>query len=117
MSFNVGELKQYVYLDTATDVGDTDGGIAQTWTPLDPAQWWAAVERASVAKSERIFGNTVTGHANYIFNGRYHSGITLKTRLTWTDRGGVVHVGNVLDVVDDQGLGVETILLVSEIAP
>jgi hypothetical protein len=37
--------------------------------------------------------------------------------MVWTDRAGVVHTGNVLDVIDVEGAGVQTMARVTEVVP
>jgi len=114
----IGTLRQVVTLSNpGTAVPDGEGGGTLTYAPLDPAQWRCSIEVASVRATERLFAATITAHATHIFTGRYHPGITTKTRLTWTDRSGTTHVGEVLDVDDTEGAGVETVALVSEIVP
>jgi hypothetical protein len=112
----LGDLRQ---VGTLTDPGpaipDGDGGFTQARVPLSPSTWRFAIQRASVGMSEKLFGQTVVAHASYIMNGRYHAGIGMQTQVTWTDRGGLVHTANVVDIVDTEGVGVETILLVTEI--
>lgn len=113
----LGSLRQRVTIENPTAaVPDGDGGFTQTWIPAVPAQWWAAIETATPRAAERRFSGTVLAHADYIFTGRFHPAIGSQTRLTWTDRASVVHQANVLDVVDLDGAGVESSVLVSEIA-
>lgn len=118
VTIEIGALRQVGTLSNpGTPVPDGDGGFTQTYTPLDPPTWRFAMQVASVRAAERHFAATVTAHASYIFSGRYHPGITTKTRIVWTDRSGEVHTGNVLDVDDTEGAGVETVVLVTEIMP
>lgn len=112
----IGTLRQVVTLSNpGTPVPDGDGGFTQTYSPLDPAEWRCAIEKASARASERHFAATVTAHASYILRGRFHSGITTQTRMVWVDRAGETHTANVLDVDDTEGAGVETVALVSEV--
>lgn len=119
----IGELRQEATLSTpGAPIPDGDGGFTQTYVPLVigdeyPAEWRCAIEVASVRAAERHFAATITAHATHIVSGRYHPGITTLTRMVWTDRFGAVHTGNVLDVDDTEGAGVETVALVSEIVP
>lgn len=112
----LGKLRQIVSLfgpDVATP--DGDGGFTTTAAPLTPPTWYCSVENASTRSSERLFAATVSSLATHIMSGRYHPGITRQTSLTWTDRSGSEHAGNVLDVVDTEGAGVESVVLVAEI--
>jgi hypothetical protein len=118
VTIDIGSLRQVVTLSgPGAPVADGDGGYTQTFAPLDPPTWRAAIEAASVRASEAHFAATITAHASYILTGRYHPGITTQTRLVWTDRSGEVHTANALDVDDTEGAGVETVVLVSEVVP
>lgn len=112
----IGELRQVVTLSNPSVTSpDGDGGYVQTFTPLDPATWRCAIERASVQKAERFFGGSVLAQSSYILTGRFHPGITMRTQMVWVDRAGVTHNATVLDLVDTEGAGVELKALVSEI--
>lgn len=114
----IGELRQVVTLSNPTTVSpDGDGGYVQAYTPLDPATWRCAIEKASTQAAERFFAGSVIAQSSYILTGRFHAGITTQTRMVWVDRAGVTHTANVLDVVDTEGAGVELKALVSEIVP
>lgn len=118
VTITIGELRQVGTLSApGTPTPDGDGGFTQTYTPLDPAEWRFAIEKASVRAAERHFAATVTAHASYIMTGRFHAGITTQTRIVWVDRAGETHTGNVLDVDDPEGAGVQTVVLVSEVVP
>lgn len=115
VTVNAGDLRQVGTLtNPGTPVPDGDGDFTTGRIPLDPPTWRFAMQRASVQASERIFGNTTVAHARYIFGGRFHPQIGLQTQIVWIDRAGTSHTANVLDVVDTEGAGVETLVLVSE---
>lgn len=112
----IGELRQVANLfNPGTPVPDGDGGFTQVFTPLDPPQWRCSIETASVRASERLFAASVIAQATYILSGRFHPGISTKTRIVWVDRAGETHTTDVLDVNDTEGAGVETVALVSEV--
>jgi Phage head-tail joining protein len=116
VSLVVGELRQVVALSApGAAVPDGDGGFTQLYTPLDPPIWRCAIEKASVRASERLFAGAVIAQATYILTGRFHPGISTKTRAVWVDRAGQMHTTDVLDVNDTEGAGVETVALVSEV--
>lgn len=113
---DIGTYRQTATLSTAgTAVPDGDGGFTVTQVPLSPAEWRCAIEKASVASAERHFAATVIAQAKYIMRGRFHAGITTKTQIVWTDRAGVVHTANVIDVDDTEGAGVETVVAATEV--
>jgi head-tail adaptor len=114
---NLGAFRNLITVENpGAPAPDGDGGFTLTYTAATQGQWWAAIQTATTRAAERIFAGTVTAHASYILNGRFHPEIGMQTRLSWTDRAGVRHVTNVLDVNDPQGSGVETVALVSEVA-
>lgn len=122
----LGSLRQVATLSAPTVAtsppgpgvtADGDGGFTEDYQPLDPPTWRCAIEKASARASERRFAGTVTAHATHILTGRFHAGITTQTRVAWTDRAGTEHIANVLDVDDSEGAGVESVVLVSEVAP
>jgi hypothetical protein len=117
VTVDIGAMRQVGTLSTpGTATSDGDGGFTQTYTALDPAEWRFAIEKASVRAAERHFAATITAHATYIMTGRFHAGITTQTRIVWVDRSGETHTGDVLDVDDPEGAGVQTVVLVSEVA-
>ncbi len=115
---NLGDNRQFVTVtNPGLPVADGDGGFTLAYVSASPSQWWAAIQVASARLAERLFAATVIAHSTHILTGRFHPGIITKSRLTWTDRAGVVHQSHVLAVNDDQSVGVQTIALVSEIVP
>jgi len=116
VNVNIGTYRQVVTLSSpGAPTPDGDGGFTQTYAALSPADWRCAIERASVASAERNFAQTVISQATHIFTGRFHSGITTKTRLVWVDRAGTTHTANAIDVVDAEGAGVLSIVAASEV--
>lgn len=116
MTLNIGGMTQLVTLaNPGAAIPDGDGGFTQTWSPLSPSEWWAAMEKASQRAIERNFAGTVLAQATHLFKGRYHPEISTQTRLTWTDRSGREHTANVLDLDDVGGAGAETVVLASEV--
>ncbi len=115
---DIGALRQRVTLETpGAAVPDGDGGFTQAWASLSPGRVWAEITQATQRALERLVANTVIAQATHIVRMRYHSGVTTKTRLSWTDRSGVVHVSNVTDVSNTDERSIELVLLVAEIVP
>ena len=116
VTINIGTYRQEVTLSAPGATSpDGDGGFVATYAALSPATWRCAIERASVASSERNFASTVISQATHILTGRFHAGITNKTRLVWVDRAGATHTANAIDVVDVEGAGVVTMVAASEV--
>lgn len=111
-----GTYRQVVSLSAPSVTSpDADGGFVQTYAALSPSEWRCSIERASVASAERSFAATVIAQATHVFEGRFHSGITTRTRLVWVDRAGTTHTANVIDYVDVEGAGVITRVAASEV--
>ena len=116
VALDVGRLRQVGTLSAPGDpAADGDGGYTQTYAALSPSTWRFAIEPATSRTAERHFAATVIAHATAVLRGRYHSGITTKTRIVWTDRSGATHTADVLAVDDTEGAGVESVVLVSEV--
>lgn len=116
VTVNIGKYRQVATLSAPSATSpDGDGGFVQTYAALSPAEWRCSIERASVATAERNFADTVIAQTSHIFEGRFHSGITTKTKIVWVDRAGATHTANVIDYVDVEGAGVVTMVAASEI--
>ena len=114
----LGALRQAVTLSApGAAVPDGDGAYTQAYTPLDPALWWCAIKAVTPRPSESTIAGTVTGHATHVLTGRFHPGITSQTRFVWTDTAGAVHTAHAIDVDDAEGAGIQTVAMVTEIAP
>jgi len=114
----IGEYRQVATLSNpGAATPDGDGGFTQTYVALSPAEWRCSIQKATVRSAERAFASTVIAQGTYILTGRFHSGITTKTKVVWVDRANVTHTANVLDVNDEEGAGVKTMALVVEVVP
>lgn len=83
----IGEYRHMVtFQSPGAPVSDGDGGWTQTWTDLDPATWHVSIEPATARDLERVAAGTVLSTASHIVKGRYHSGVTLQTRMLFQDR-------------------------------
>jgi head-tail adaptor len=81
----IGRTDQLVTFETPTSVPDSEGGYLDTWAPLDPATWYVSIRSASVRDLERLTAGTVLAQASHILEGWYHPGVTIATRVRWTD--------------------------------
>jgi hypothetical protein len=115
VTIDAGILRQTAALSARTaPVGDGDGGYTTPYVALDPAQWRCAIERASATNANRHFAASVIAYATHILRGRYHPDISTGTRIVWTDRNGDSHTADVVDAVDTEGAGVETMVAAVE---
>ncbi len=113
----LGDLRQSGALSAPVSTPDAFGGETLSYQPLTLTPWFFKIRRASSLAAERVFASTVIAHATHMLSGRYNPEITTKTRIVWVDYAGATHTADVLDVDDTDGAGVETVALVSEIAP
>lgn len=108
---NTGRRQQYVTLtNPGPAVPDGDGGYTQTWTALNPPDWWVEIATATAQRMARITSGLET--ATHIVTGPYHPGITTKTRIAFGDR--TLLVGETFS--PDEAL-VETVCLCVEVIP
>lgn len=97
----IGEWRNVVTLEAPTPAADGDGGYVDTWAPLTPALLDCSIRSAGPHDLERALGGTTAATASHVLTGRYHPGITTKTRIRYADpvRGArlfsVVYVENV----------------------
>ncbi len=116
---DLGKLRQVATLSAPPALPGTPdglGGYTLVPVPLNPATWRCSIEKVTLKNAESHFSAATIALATHMLSGRYHSGLTTRTTVVWTDRGGTVHTASVLDVDDTEGLGVESVILVSEIA-
>ena len=113
---NIGTLRHLVTLENpAPAVPDGDGGYTEVWAALMPSAVWASIESATQRALERVVANVVLAQATHIVKMRYHSGVTIKTRLTWTDKSGLVHRASVTDRQNVGEQSIELVLVCAEI--
>lgn len=95
-----------------TPAADGDGGFTQTWTAASPATWHCSIEPATQRDLERVAAGTVIAEASHVLKGRYHSGVTTKSRLTFKARTfNVTGVSNVEErSIDLEVIAVEVVV-------
>jgi head-tail adaptor len=67
--------------DPGPPVPDGEGGYTETWTPLDPPTWYVRVRPATAKDAERVLAGTVITHLSHLVHGRFHPGVTTRTRM------------------------------------
>src|SRR4026208_1417998 len=83
----IGEHRHLVVLRApGAPVPEGDGGFTQTWTDLSPNTWYCSIKPATARDLERVAAGTVISSASHIVEGRYHAGITTKTRIIFNSR-------------------------------
>ena len=87
-------------------VADGDSSFTQLYAPLAPI-WWVAMAAASARDLERVAAGTVLSANTRLVTGAYLPGVTIASRMRWTDRGGQAHLASVVGVVDVEDRGVD----------
>jgi len=85
-----------VFEEPSAPVPDHEGGYTDDWTPLTPAFWYVRVRPATVRDQESVIAGTVVTHLTVLIHGRYHPGVTTKTRMTF--KGKFYQVTSVVNV-------------------
>jgi len=108
----IGAARHLVTLQHPTPTPDGDGGFTDVYTPLTPPTWHAQIRPAGVRDMERVTSGTVASMATHVLSGRFHPGVTTKTRVVHGARAfSVLYVGT----PEERGIGME--LLVAEQVP
>jgi hypothetical protein len=113
----LGTLKQQATLENPSGppVPDGDGSFTQVYAELTLSPWRCAIQKATLANSEKHFSQAIVARATHVINGRYNPEMSMQTRVTWTDRNGDIHIASVIDMDDTEGVGIETVALVTEL--
>ena len=107
----IGTHRHRVTLDEPGDpIPDGDGGYTETYTPLDPAAWDCSIEQAAARTLENIGAGSLVAQATHVVRGRYHAGITTRTRVTFHGR-----ILNVLYTANVDERDIETALVCAEV--
>jgi head-tail adaptor len=83
----IGDHRHLVlFQNPGPNVPDGDGGYTNTWTDLTPSSWYVSIEPATARDLERVAAGTVISTASHIVKGRFHPGVTTKTRMAFGGR-------------------------------
>lgn len=96
-------------------VPDGDGGYTQTLTAISPSPVWAEIKPATRRDLERLTAGTVISTESLIVTIPFHSSVTTKTVIGWTDPAGRAHTANVVDVNNPENRCIDLILVVVEV--
>lgn len=108
-------MRHRITLANPTQTADGDGGYTETWTSLSPPVAWASVKAARGRFGEAPQAGTVEARATHQVSMRYHPDVTVKTRVTFTDRAGSTRHLSVIDVSDVEEQGTELVLTCVEV--
>jgi len=79
---SIGRTDQLVtFEDPGDPVPDGEGGYTETPVPLDPPTWYVRVRPATAKDAERVTAGTVITHVSHLVHGRFHPGVTTRTRM------------------------------------
>jgi head-tail adaptor len=79
---SIGQTQQLVtFEDPGTPVPDGEGGYTATAVPLSPATWYVRMRPATAKDAERVLAGTVITHVSHLVHGRYHPGVTTRSRM------------------------------------
>jgi head-tail adaptor len=98
-------------------VADGAGGFTETWAALDPPTAWAALDALASADMERLTADTLVASGTHAVTLPYHPGVTVQTRLTYTDPDRGARVFQVLGLRDPEEARRELVLVVAEALP
>ena len=84
----IGDWRHVVtFQDPGPAVPDGAGGYTQTWADLAPATWHVQVAAQPVGDLERTAaGGSVQTTGSYVVRGRYHPGVSTKTRMLFNGK-------------------------------
>lgn len=83
----IGDQRHLVtFQDPGPPIPDGAGGYTQSWSDLSPATWYVAIAPASAADLERVAAGTVITQASHVIHGRYHPGVSTKSRMLFSGR-------------------------------
>jgi head-tail adaptor len=79
---SIGQARHLVtFEDPGDPVPDGEGGYTATPTPLVPPTWYVRVRPATAKDAEKVTAGTVITHVSHIVHGRFHPGVTTRTRM------------------------------------
>ena len=79
---SIGQLRHLATFEAPGDpIPDGEGGYTQDWTPLDPPTWHVRIRPATARDAEKVTAGTVITHVSHIVHGRFHPGVTTRTRM------------------------------------
>ena len=113
-----GQADKLVALENPGDpIPDGRGGFTENWTPLLPGEMWAHIDAASQADQEQVAAGTVIGQGLFAIGMYYHAGVSLLTRIRYTDPDKGPRVFQVVSVRNPDEARRELILVAAELQP
>jgi hypothetical protein len=101
MQTPISARAQRVSLDApGPPVPDGDGGYTESFAPLDPPTLDASILPAAVRDIERYAQGTVLASATLLVFMPFHPGVTIQTRVSWTDNYLRPHTASVVGIVN-----------------
>jgi hypothetical protein len=79
---SIGQDRHLVtFEDPGEPQPDGEGGYTATPVPLTPPTWYVRVRPATARDAEKVTAGTVITHVSHIVHGRWHPGVTTRTRM------------------------------------
>jgi head-tail adaptor len=111
----VGRMDKLVTLEApGAPVPDGAGGYTETWAALDPPTMWAHLDSLASADMERLTADTIVASGTHAITLGYHPGVTVQTRITYTDPNRGPRVFQVLGLRDPEEARRELVLVAAE---
>lgn len=104
---SIGKTEHLVtFEDPGEPQPDGEGGYTETPVPLSPPTWYVRIRPATPKDAERLIAGTVITHVSHLVHGRFHPGVTTRTRMHADG-----HVYQITSVgnVDGRGLEMELV--------
>ena len=79
--------KRVLLENPGAQVPDGEGGWTEGWAPLTPPQMYVHLAPATQSDLERVASGTVISSATHVISLPYHPGVTIETRLRYTEPG------------------------------
>lgn len=114
----LGRMDKLVTLENpGAPVPDGAGGFTETWAALDPPTMWVHLDSLASADMERQTADTIVASGTHAVTMAYHPGVTVQTRITYTDPDRGARVFQVLGRRDPEEARRELILVAAEALP
>jgi len=79
---SIGAARHLVtFEDPGDPVPDGEGGYTATPVPLDPPTWKVRIRPATARDAEKVTAGTVITHVSHIVHGRFHPGVSTRSRM------------------------------------
>jgi len=79
---SIGQARHVVtFDDPGPPIEDGEGGYTQVPVPLTPPTWKVRIRPATARDAEKVTAGTVITHVSHIVHGRFHPGVSTRSRM------------------------------------